>query len=301
MTETLKLGTRGSPLAVAQSTQVARDLERSHPGLHVTLVRIITTGDHMQTGPVKPVDSTKAVFTKELEDAILNGEVDFAVHSAKDLAAHLPKGLTLAAFPRRAPVEDILISRHALGVVVQRKGLVIASGSVRRSCQWRERWPETRFEPLRGNIDTRIRLLREHEDWDGILLARAGVERLGPELDGLVVTSIPTDWVLPAPGQGALALQIREDDERTAGLLRVLDHPETRAAVECERTFLTAMDAGCSVPLGALAEATGAERFRFRAVFYPDHRAVGEKRFIEGNWVESSQLVEALALSLKDA
>jgi hydroxymethylbilane synthase len=299
MTEILRLGTRGSPLAVAQSTMMAHALARAHPGLTVELVRIVTTGDRMQAGPVKPVDSTKAIFTKELEEAILGGSVDFAVHSCKDLAANMPDALVLGAIPERAPVADVLVSRETLEAVAAKTGAVLGSGSLRRSLQWKERHPHSRFEPLRGNIDTRIRKLRENEAWDGIILAQAGLERLLPDLSGLIVTPIPTDWVLPAPGQGALALQCRAADESTRKLIGVLDHLPTRQVVEIERNFLTAMDAGCHVPLGALAEASESDAFRIQAVFYHDHSSVGRRGEVTAPWVDAGNAIEDLAGKLK--
>lgn len=299
MSEVLKLGTRGSPLAVAQSSMMARALERAHPGLTVELVRIVTTGDRMQVGPVKPVESTKAIFTKELEEAMLSGSVDFAVHSCKDLAATMPEELVLGAIPERAPVADVLVSRESLEAVAEKNGAVLGSGSLRRSLQWRERFPSSRFEPLRGNIDTRIRKLRENAGWDGIVLAEAGLGRLNPDLSGLTVTPIPTDWVLPAPGQGALALQCRAEDERTRNFLAALDHLPTRRVVEIERSFLCAMDAGCHVPLGALAKSTGEDSFGLTAVFYHEHSAVGRRGEGAGSWDQAGEVVRQLAVALK--
>jgi hydroxymethylbilane synthase len=301
MTDILKLGTRGSPLAVAQSTMMAHALARAHPGLTVELVRIVTTGDRMQAGPVKPVDSTKAIFTKELEEAILGGSVDFAVHSCKDLAASMPEALVLGAIPERAPVADVLVSRETLEAVAAKTGAVLGSGSLRRSLQWKERFPSCRFESLRGNIDTRIRKLRENEAWDGIILAQAGLERLLPDLSGLIVTPIPTDWVLPAPGQGALALQCRAADESTRKLIGVLDHLPTRQVVEIERNFLTAMDAGCHVPLGALAKTMDDELFGLTAVYYHENSTVGRRVGIKGPWAAANELIEGMAKALKAA
>jgi len=299
MSEILRLGTRGSPLAVAQSSMMARALEQAHPGLTVELVRIVTTGDRMQVGPVKPVDSTKAIFTKELEEAMLSKSVDFAVHSCKDLAATMPEELVLGAIPERAPVADVLVSRESLEAVAGKSGAVLGSGSLRRSLQWRERFPTSWFEPLRGNIDTRIRKLRENSGWDGIILAEAGLGRLKPDLSGLTVTPIPADWVLPAPGQGALALQCRAEDQRTRNFLKVLDHLPTRRVVEIERSFLCAMDAGCHVPLGALAKKTGEGLFGITAVFYKEYETVGRRGEVGGRWADAGNAVHNLAAKLK--
>lgn len=262
----LRLGTRGSALAVAQSTLMARALEAAHPGLAVELVTLTTTGDKLQQGGTKPEGLTKAVFTKEIEEALLAREVDLAVHSSKDLAAQMPEGLEVAAFPERAPPADVLITKAPAADVRSRAEALLATGSERRRLQWKEHHPATRFAALRGNIDTRIRRLRETAEWDGILLAQAGLERLRPDVAGLHVTPLGHDWMLPAPGQGALALQVRAGDA-AAALVAALDHGPTRRAVEAERAFLAAMEAGCEVPLGALAQVDG-EVIRLRAVYY---------------------------------
>lgn len=278
----LRLGTRGSALAVAQSGQVARALEAAHGGLVVELVRITTTGDRLQQGGAKPEHLTKAVFTKEIEEALLGGEIDLAVHSSKDLAASMPAGLMVAAYPERASWADVLVSREGLEVVSGLAAPLLATGSARRRLQWAERQPGVRFVGLRGNIDTRLRRLRETAEWDGVVLAAAGLARLEPELSGLRVEALPAEWMLPAPGQGALALQVREADGAVRELVVALDHGPTRRAVEAERALLVTMGAGCDVPLGALAEVDGDGGLRLRAVFYPPGAGVARRGEVRG-------------------
>jgi len=278
----LRLGTRGSALAVAQSSQVARALEAAQPGLTVELVLITTTGDALQQGGAKPEPLTKAIFTKEIEEALLEGRVDLAVHSSKDLAAAMPEDLAIGAFPVRASWADVLVSRDGLEAVLAAPGPQIATGSARRRLQWAERQPVVRFAALRGNIDTRLRRLRETPEWDGIVLAAAGLARLEPELDGLRVDALPEEWMLPAPGQGALALQVRAADARAREIVACLDHAPTRRAVEAERAFLTAMNAGCDIPLGALAVEAGSG-LQMRAAFYPPGTVVARRAEAAGD------------------
>lgn len=277
----VRLGTRGSPLAWAQSCQVAEALKRNHPDLEVEMVRITTTGDRLQQAGVKGAELTKAIFTKEIEEALLRKEIDLAVHSAKDLAADMPPGLILAAVPVRAAWWDVLISRDGLDHVLALEAPLLATGSVRRRRQWQERQPGVRWADLRGNIDTRLRRLRESTDWDGIVLAAAGLERLGPDLSGLRVDRLPMDWMLPAPGQGALALQVRENDGEVLKRVRVLNDPDSQRALEAERALLRALGAGCRVPLGALAEVKNQE-IHLRAVFYVDGAQLGRRAEARG-------------------
>lgn len=278
----LRLGTRGSPLAVAQSSQTARALEALHPGLEVELVRITTTGDRLQQGGAKPESLTKAVFTKEIEEALLDGRIDLAVHSSKDLAAAMPEGLVVGAFPVRASSADVLVSRDGLAAVRARACPQLGTGSARRRLQWGEVQPGAVFHALRGNIDTRLHRLRGTAEWDGIILAAAGLARLEPDLSGLRVDPLPFDWMLPAPGQGALALQVRADDARTRGWVAGLDDGPTRRGVEAERALLTAMEAGCDIPLGAVAEHLDGT-MRLRAAYYPPGCATARREEARGD------------------
>jgi len=263
------VATRGSRLALTQTGQVVGRLKQLHPGLEVETVVIKTTGDKMQTGPVKPKASTKSIFTKEIEEALLRGDADFAVHSAKDLAVAMPSGLVIASVPERQSVRDVLICRP--GVEWPCTGpATILTGSIRRRLQWLERRPGDCVEPIRGNIDTRIGKLVEHPSARALILAEAGLKRLEPDLSGCRVHPLEPEEMLPAPGQGALALQCREEDDATRERLSVLEHGLSRVCLDAERAFLEAMEAGCQEPLGALAEAGDEGQLRFSLVYYPD-------------------------------
>lgn len=246
----LRVGTRGSALALTQTELVVAALRAVRPGLDVELVRITTTGDTVTDRPYAAI-GPKGVFAAELQHALLVGAVDVAVHSLKDLPADEPPGLTVAAVPRRADPADVLVSRDGATLDELPSGARVGTSSSRRVAMVRARRPDLVPVPIRGNVDTRLAKVARGEV-DAALLAAAGLERLGrldeatQRLDPLVFT--------PAPGQGALAVEAKSD--RVAGDLAWLagadDHP-TRSAVTAERAFLRAMEGGCDVPLGAFA------------------------------------------------
>ncbi|MFA6003524.1 MAG: hydroxymethylbilane synthase [Elusimicrobiota bacterium] len=249
----LKLGTRGSPLALAQTGIIAGELLRRHPGLEIETVRIRTSGDILSSRT--PPDAAlapggKGLFVKEIEAAILDGRVDLAVHSAKDLPADPPEGLAIAAYPLRADPRDVFIGREGLGWKSLRPGVRIGTSSPRRRMQCLAAAPGVEFAEMHGNVDTRLKRLEEGR-CDGLILAEAGLRRLG--LDRVKRDIISEDDMLTAPGQGALAVEARPDCGGIWALLQALDHGPTRAAVETERAFLRAMGGGCSAPLGAWA------------------------------------------------
>ena len=266
----LKMGTRGSALALAQARQVARRLEALHPGLTVHEVIITTTGDTRAIQPLPQIGG-KGLFTLEIEAALLDGSVDFAVHSLKDLPPAMPEGLCLAAVPERENPCDALIL-HPLNVPTGETGDLplkilpmgarVGTSSLRRQAMLLNLRPDLQVESVRGNIDTRLRKLQE-QGFHGILLARAGLSRLG--LDEVDAINLAESWFIPAPGQGALALQSRRDDLDTRSVLMGLEHPDTRFAVDAERAVVDALNAGCSTPLGALARSAG-ETLRLNAV-----------------------------------
>jgi hydroxymethylbilane synthase len=246
----LRLGTRGSALALAQSGQVARALEAAHPGLRVELVPIVTRGDRL-AGDLAAFGG-KGLFTEELEGGLLAGSLDFAVHSLKDLPVALPAGLTLAAYPQRADARDVLVSEIAAGLDGLPEGAVVLTGSLRRRAQLLLRRPDLRVEALRGNVDTRLRRWRE-SGAAAVVLAAAGLDRLGHgAADGLPIHPIPPEVLLPAPGQGTLALEARQG-ARAAVLCGALDHPPTAAAAAAERRVVAAFGGDCTLPLGAWA------------------------------------------------
>ncbi len=257
MDNSLVLGTRGSGLALTQSRWVAASLMAIHPGLGVQLKIIRTKGDRLQRRGATSGVLPKGLFTAELERALLAGAIDLAVHSLKDLPVDDPPGLAVAAVPERASAHDVLITRGAtsLGALPERP--VIATGSPRRRLEILRIRPDANVIPIRGNVDTRIEKLRRNAEWHAIVLAEAGISRLGPDLSGLAVTAIPFEHILPAPGQGALAIQARATDPKTCSFVGALDHGPTRIEVAVERAFLRGMGGGCGIPLGARARADG--------------------------------------------
>jgi hydroxymethylbilane synthase len=244
----LRLGTRGSPLALAQAGWIARQLgERC--GRVAVLVTVATPGDG-STAPIERLGTT-GVFTTTLREALLRGAVDLVVHSAKDLPTEPVPGLQLAAFPVREDPRDALVWPGGSTLEALPPGARIGTGSPRRAALMRGVGRHLEIVPIRGNVDTRLRKLADGKV-DALVLAMAGLARLG--LLGTAVTPLDPSLFLPAPAQGILAVECRTDDALTAAQLRILDHAPTRAAAITERGFLAALDAGCSAPVGALAE-----------------------------------------------
>jgi hydroxymethylbilane synthase len=250
----LRLGTRGSPLALAQAGRVARQL-REQCGRLAVLVTVATPGDE-STAPIERLGTT-GVFTTTLREALLHGTVDFVVHSCKDLPTAPVPGLQVAAFPSREDPRDALIWPGGTSLDALPHGARIGTGSARRAALLRATGRQPQIVPMRGNVDTRLRKLADGEV-DALALAMAGLSRLG--LLDAVATPLGPSLMMPAPAQGVLAVECRADDPVTAAELRTLDHASTRAAAITERGFLAALDAGCSAPVGAFAElAAGAE------------------------------------------
>ncbi len=252
------MGTRGSALALAQSSLVARELARLSPGLEIETAVIKTSGDLFAAQAPQNVHAltqgAKGLFVKEIEEALREGRIDFAVHSAKDLPASLAEGLTIAAYPEREDPRDVFIGRDGIGWSGVGKGARLGTSSLRRKVQLLKARPDLEIMAMRGNVDTRLRRLREGA-CEGLVLAAAGLRRLGRT--DVPAEPLPTEVVLPAPGQGALAVEARQDRPELLALLGGLDHPATRLEVECERSFLAELGGGCSTPLGALARAQG--------------------------------------------
>ena len=271
----LILGTRGSALALAQSNMVRDVLLAVYPGLLIELKIITTTGDARTAMPLhEPTAEGAGLFTKQLEEALLSGEIDLAVHSLKDLPVETPAGLILAAILPRAPVDDLLISRHAGGLEKLPAGAVVGTSSPRRALLLQRRRPDLKLVPIRGNVPTRLSKVASSGDYDATLLAAAGMRRLGHDLstgvlevDGLPLSFETLGWMLPAPGQGAIAVETRLGD-RSVELLRSLHHDVTARCVDAERLVLKHLGGGCHLALGALAtEAHGS--ISLQAVFIP--------------------------------
>lgn len=250
----LKLGTRGSMLARMQSQSVADELMRRRPDVRVELVIISTTGDRIQDRPLNELGG-KGLFTKELELALLNRRVDFAVHSYKDVPVTEPlvaqDKLVIAAVPKREIAADVLITRDCSKLDALRQGACVATGSMRRRCQLLVARPDLELVPLRGNVDTRLRKLRDGE-FDAIVLAYAGVHR-AKLFDEKTMQLLPADVCLPAPGQGALALQCRSDDAAARDALDVLSDPSTATCVDAERRLVQLLEGDCHSPIAAWA------------------------------------------------
>jgi hydroxymethylbilane synthase len=242
----LKLGTRKSLLALWQSNLVKDELEKL--GHASELVEILSEGDKVLDTPL-PLMGGKGVFTKALDDALLEGSIDFAVHSLKDVPTRLPKGIVMAAILERANWEDVLVVKDNPNFLTDKKDFVIATSSNRRKSQWLKKYPNTKMVDIRGNVQTRIKKLR-NSDWDAAIFAAAGLERL--DLDHEIAHRLT--WMLPAPGQGAIAIVCREEDTEILSVLNKLHHPETALCVNTERQFLHVLNGGCSAPIGAKAE-----------------------------------------------
>ncbi|MBI3125609.1 MAG: hydroxymethylbilane synthase [Ignavibacteriales bacterium] len=247
----LIIGSRGSELALWQANFIKKELERKNKNLSVEIKIINTKGDKILDVALSKIGD-KGLFTKELENELLKGSIDIAVHSLKDLQTEIPKELKLAAVTKRHPVEDVLIARKR-GTKIQnlREGAVIATGSLRRRSQLLHLRPDIKIEELRGNVPTRIKRFLE-SDWDAIILARAGVERL--KLNLHISSIISKEDILPAVGQGALGIEIREDNNFAEETVKSIHHEETYVAVKAERSLLKSLEGGCQVPIGAFAE-----------------------------------------------
>jgi hydroxymethylbilane synthase len=259
---TLTIGSRGSQLALWQARYVAGQLARL--GVESRIEIIKTTGDHLQTASLVQAGG-KGLFTKEIEDALLSSEIDLAVHSLKDLPTENPAGLCIAAIPEREDPRDALA-----GIKLSElpEGARVGTSSGRRAAQLRRLRPDLQVEPIRGNVDTRLRKLREGQ-YDAITLAVAGLRRLGLEYE--IAQIFSPDEICPAPGQGALAIQTRESSEARE-ICAALNHQATRQCVTCERTVLACLDAGCQLPVGVFAEVQGDSLSVRAIVISPDGR-----------------------------
>jgi len=249
MRSPLILGTRGSRLALWQANHIKTLLERAH-AIEVRLETIRTTGDKIADVPLAVAGGTKALFTKEIEEALLARRIDLAVHSLKDLPVELPAGLTIGAVPVREDARDALISRHGQPLAALPPGARVGTSSLRRQLQLRLLRKDLVIEPLRGNLDTRLRKLDEGQ-YDAVVVAMAGLKRLGCADRATQIFS--TDEMIPAIGQGALAIEIRGGDDELSAALESLRDPGTESCVQAERAFLRRLGGGCQVPLAAHA------------------------------------------------
>ena len=252
----ISIGTRGSKLALRQSAWVRERIAERHPGLHIEVIKIRTTGDKITDVPLATVGG-KGLFVKEIEEALLNGEIDLAVHSMKDVPAELPSGLHLGAITEREDPRDVVVSRDGRGLQELPPGARIGTSSLRRGAQLLGLNPQWEIVPLRGNVDTRIRKLRA-EGLDAVILAAAGVRRMG--LEDRITEYLPADVMLPAVGQGALGIECRREGAVNE-MVAFLRHHESTKAVEGERAFLRRLGGGCQVPIAAYGEMLEGELF----------------------------------------
>jgi hydroxymethylbilane synthase len=280
----VRLGTRGSSLALWQANAV-RSRISSTSGVDCRIVVIKTAGDQLQDRPLSEVGG-KRLFVKELEDALLLGEIDLAVHSSKDMPAVLPPGLTIVSvLPREDPLDAVVLPGRAsvppalstLEELSSRLGPSpsIGTGSVRRVAQLSAVFPGARFAPLRGNLDTRLRKLDDGEH-DALILAAAGLRRLG--FASRISLLLPVATCVPAPGQGIVAIEIREDDEHTRRTASTIDDPATGAALRAERALVEALGGGCQTPIGALAWTADGNRLEMIATVV----AIDGRRAVRG-------------------
>ncbi len=247
----LIIATRGSKLALWQAEWIKSEIEKLSPGIEIALNIIKTTGDKILDVPLAQVGG-KGLFVKEIEEAMLRGEADLAVHSMKDVPTELPEGLHLSTITKREDPRDAFIAGKGITNISDLpQGANIGTSSLRRICQLLNKRPDLRITQLRGNVDTRLRKLANGE-FDAIILATAGVKRLGHE--NIITAKIPTDISLPAIGQGAVGIECRVDDEFMNDLLKKLDHKETSVCVRAERAFLKKLEGGCQVPIAAYAQ-----------------------------------------------
>jgi hydroxymethylbilane synthase len=286
-TKTLIIGSRGSRLALWQARFIAGQL--AELGVENRIEIIKTTGDHLQTASLA-LAGGKGLFTKEIEDALLDGQIDLAVHSLKDLPTESPQGLTIAAVPLRASPFDAIVGARLADLA---QGALVGTSSPRRAAQLRLLRPDLRINPIRGNVDTRLRKMHQGE-FDAILLAVAGLERLG--LQGEIAEVFTADRLCPAPGQGALGIETRADDE-TQLICGRLNHEATSQAVCAERAVLAGLGGGCQLPVGAYAVVENGT-LTVSAVVVAPHSPVLIKASAAGNASDAERLGRRVADTL---
>ena len=282
----LRIGSRGSQLALWQANHIAAMLRAR--GHEVSIETIKTTGDKITEVALSKV-GTKGMFTKEIEEALAEERIDLAVHSLKDLPTELSNEFTLAAILAREDARDAFVSQKFAGLGALPKQARVGTSSLRREAQLRAIRPDLDVHPLRGNVDTRLRKL-ESGEFDAIILAAAGLKRLGRE--EMVRERLPLDEMCPAAGQGALAVEIRAGDSATTGAISFMDDHAARATTSCERALLNGLGGGCQVPIGAHAEFSGDRLLLTAVVASPDGKRVLRERQMD---VEPQKLGESVA------
>ncbi|KYH42446.1 MAG: Porphobilinogen deaminase [Candidatus Bathyarchaeota archaeon B63] len=264
----LTVGTRGSRLSLIQTESVIRRLRREIPELEVEVKIIKTTGDRITRRPLISIRE-KGIFEREIDKAVLRGDVDFAVHSMKDVPIIQPPRTVIVAVPERESAYDVLVSREGLGLKELPGGAVIGTGSPRRIAQLLRVRPDLRVKSIRGNVDTRVRKLKQGL-YDAVILAEVGLQRLG--MQDCITERLSLEDFTPAPGQGALAVVAREDNEKVIEALRLINHQPSMASVLAERAFIKEIGGGCRVPMGAFAQVQNNMLSIYAVVLSPDGR-----------------------------
>jgi hydroxymethylbilane synthase len=294
MANKLRIGTRGSDLALWQTQYVKKLLETKFPGISVDIQTIKTTGDKILDAPLSKIGD-KGLFTKELEGALLDQRIDLAVHSFKDVPTAIPQGLTIAAVLEREDVRDVFIghpTKSDLTFLALPHAAMIATGSLRRKCQLLNARPDLQIVDIRGNLNTRMKKLDE-STWDGMILAKAGVTRLG--WAQRITEILPFELMLPAVGQGALAIETRTNDSRLSELLSTLHHLPTALTVTAERSLLRHLEGGCQIPIGAYGQVHGSE-IRLDAVI----GSLDGKRMVKGTRSGIQRNAEQIGIELAE-
>ncbi len=276
-----KIGTRGSKLALTQTKHVIAMLQEKNPGVVLELVIIKTEGDVDQKTSLEKIGGV-GLFTKQIEQALLDHTIDIAVHSAKDLPSVMTDGLTIGAIPEREDCRDAWLSRDGSGFKDIKKGAVVGTSSPRRRAQLYQIRPDLETRDIRGNVDTRMRKL-DKGDFDAILMAHAGLKRIG--MDNRITELIPTDTILPAPGQGFLLVQTRADDDKAVKLTSAIDNLATRRLLNIERLLLAGLNAGCSAAVGGIAEYDSTD-ITLNAVVLDKY---GRKRLFKSNGINKDR------------
>ena len=304
MTRKITLGTRGSELARAQARLVEEAIQRARPDTKIETRIITTRGD--KTKLLEPQAGRKGLFTVEIERALLRGDVDVAVHSAKDLPSETSPDAEIAAVLPRAAIDDVLVSQHPGGFVSLPQDAAVATGSVRRKRQLLWKRADLKLVDLRGNVPTRLRKLTG-SNWDAIVLAHAGLARLGLSLadhemsfEGkqLFIEILPREIFLPAGGQGIIALQVRAGDQRTTAIVDLVNDCETLLCLQAEREFLRLLHGDCNCPVGVLATIEG-DKIKLRAQLFTDESTAPREAEVEGTRKEAEGLAERLLHRLR--
>jgi len=286
------IATRGSALALAQANDVREQCQKAFPESSFELKIVKTTGDKLQTASLANANLPKGLFTKELESALLNAEAGLAVHSLKDLPTELPPGLILGAVTKREDARDVLIAREPMRLKNLKEGATVATSSTRREAFLLDRRPDLKIVPIRGNVPTRLKRFAEKPELDALVLAAAGLIRLGYKFGEINAVPLTLDEMLPCVGQAAIGIEIRADDPETRAVCAKLNDPITFACVSAERAFLKRMGGGCQVPVAAFAGVHGDQLHIRAASFFAKPPRRGE---ITGSITEAERLGQQLA------